>query len=135
MDSRTFLDFLPTNFRHEKAFLIQNNLTNFEKQGLLIFEKLVSKTAKSLKSAFNYPNNFKNEGFKKYFFEDPNAKLEGLNKGIWNVSVLSLLKELTSAIKENRKLKHGSTFEDGLKNQLVVDSVMQSTKDRKWIDI
>ena len=31
MDSRTFLDFLPTNFRHEKAFLIQNNLTNFEK--------------------------------------------------------------------------------------------------------
>ena len=77
----------------------------------------------------------KNEGFKKYFFEDPNAKLEGLNKGIWNVSVLSLLKELTSAIKENRKLKHGSTFEDGLKNQLVVDSVMQSTKDRKWIDI
>ena len=31
MDSRTFLDFLPTNFRHEKAFLIQNNLTNCEK--------------------------------------------------------------------------------------------------------
>ena len=31
MDSRTFLDFLPTNFRHEKAFFIQNNLTNFEK--------------------------------------------------------------------------------------------------------
>ncbi len=31
MESRTFLDFLPTNFRHEKAFLIQNNLTNFEK--------------------------------------------------------------------------------------------------------
>ncbi len=31
MDSRTFLDFLPINFRHEKAFFIQNNLTNFEK--------------------------------------------------------------------------------------------------------
>ena len=31
MDSRTFLDFLPTNFRHEKAFFIQNNLTNFDK--------------------------------------------------------------------------------------------------------
>ena len=31
MESRTFLDFLPTNFRHEKAFFIQNNLTNFDK--------------------------------------------------------------------------------------------------------
>jgi len=31
MESKTFLDFLPTNFRHEKAFFIQNKLTNFEK--------------------------------------------------------------------------------------------------------
>ena len=27
-------------------------------------------------------------------------QLEGLNKGIWNISVLSLLRELVSAIKE-----------------------------------
>jgi len=31
MESKTFLDFLPTNFRHEKSFFIQNNLTYFEK--------------------------------------------------------------------------------------------------------
>ena len=31
MESKTFLDFLPTNFRHEKSFFIKNNLTNFEK--------------------------------------------------------------------------------------------------------
>ena len=31
MGSKTFLDFLPTNFRHEKSFFIQNNLTEFEK--------------------------------------------------------------------------------------------------------
>ena len=31
MESVTFLDFLPTNFRHEKSFFIQNNLTEFEK--------------------------------------------------------------------------------------------------------
>ncbi len=31
MESKTFLDFLPTNFRHEKSFLIKNNLTDFEK--------------------------------------------------------------------------------------------------------
>ena len=31
MDSKTFLDFLPNNFRHEKSFFIQNNLTDFKK--------------------------------------------------------------------------------------------------------
>jgi hypothetical protein len=31
MENKSFLDFLPTNFRHEKSFFIQNNLTNFEK--------------------------------------------------------------------------------------------------------
>ena len=35
MESRTFLDFLPTNFRHEKSFLIQNNLTDFKKLSVL----------------------------------------------------------------------------------------------------
>ena len=30
MKSKNFLDFLPTNFRHEKSFFIQNNLSNFE---------------------------------------------------------------------------------------------------------
>ena len=61
--------------------------------------------------------------------------LEGLNKGIWNISVLSLLRELVSAIKENRPLDHGSTFQDGLKNQIVVDAVQESTIKRKWIDL
>ena len=31
MELKTFLDFLPTNFRHEKSFFIQNKLTEFEK--------------------------------------------------------------------------------------------------------
>ena len=31
MGSKTFLDYFPTNFRHEKSFFIQNNLTDFEK--------------------------------------------------------------------------------------------------------
>ena len=31
MESKTFLDFLPTHFRHEKSFFIQNNLTDLEK--------------------------------------------------------------------------------------------------------
>ena len=35
MESKTFLDFLPTNFRHEKSFFIKNNLTDFEKLSIL----------------------------------------------------------------------------------------------------
>ena len=31
MESKPFLDFLPTNFRHEKSFFIQNHLNDFEK--------------------------------------------------------------------------------------------------------
>ena len=31
MERKTFLDFLPTNFRHEKSFFVQKNLTDFEK--------------------------------------------------------------------------------------------------------
>ena len=31
MERKTFLDFLPANFRHEKSFFIQNNLADFEK--------------------------------------------------------------------------------------------------------
>ena len=31
MKGKAFLDFLPTNFRHEKSFFIDNNLTDFEK--------------------------------------------------------------------------------------------------------
>ena len=30
MESKPFLDFLPTNFRHEKSFFIQQNLSDFE---------------------------------------------------------------------------------------------------------
>ena len=31
MESKTFLDILPSNFRHEKSFFVQNNFTDFEK--------------------------------------------------------------------------------------------------------
>ena len=31
MEIKKFLDFLPSNFRHEKTFFIQNNITDFEK--------------------------------------------------------------------------------------------------------
>ncbi|WP_207633083.1 Gfo/Idh/MocA family protein [Devosia aurantiaca] len=66
---------------------------------------------------------------------DPNAALPGLNKGIWNVSVVAALRELTAAIAEGRKLRAGATFFDGLANQRVLDAVKQSTSTRAWVDL
>lgn len=66
---------------------------------------------------------------------DPNAAFPGLNKGIWNVSVVDALRELTSAISEKRRLRAGATFFDGLANQRVLDAVKQSTAIRAWVDL
>ena len=35
MPFKTFLDFLPLNFRHEKAFLSQNNFSDYKKLSML----------------------------------------------------------------------------------------------------
>ncbi|MFW5654018.1 MAG: Gfo/Idh/MocA family protein [Roseicyclus sp.] len=67
--------------------------------------------------------------------DDPAARLPGLNKGIWNVSVLGALRELTAAIAEERALARGATFVDGLRNQMVLDAVIASTASRAWVDL
>lgn len=74
-------------------------------------------------------------GFQDITVPDPNAERTGLNKGIWNVSVLAALTELTAAITENRALKQGATFVDGLRNQAVLDAVQAATKSRAWVDL
>lgn len=73
--------------------------------------------------------------FEEITASDPNAALPGLNKGIWNVSVVAALRELTSAIAKGRKLRAGATFFDGLANQFVLDAVKQSTATRAWVDL
>lgn len=75
------------------------------------------------------------QGFEEITVADPNASLPGLNKGIWNISVLGALRELTSAIAENRALRRGATFVDGLRNQMVLDAVIASTASRRWEDL
>ena len=66
---------------------------------------------------------------------DPNADLDGIGKGIWNVSFVALMQELTAAIREGRDLHNGATFEDGLKTQIAMDAVRQSSEERRWIDL
>lgn len=75
------------------------------------------------------------ESFEDISVEDPNASLAGLNKGIWNVSVLAALRELIDAIEQGRNLERGASFVDGLRNQMVLDAVIASTKSRKWEDL
>ena len=66
---------------------------------------------------------------------DPNADLPGINKGIWNVSFVRLIQEVTSAIREGRAPQAGATFADGLKCQQMMDAVRQSSIDRHWITL
>lgn len=75
------------------------------------------------------------EAFEDITVDDPNAALPGVNKGIWNVSVVAAMRELASAFAEKRALKEGATFLDGWKNQLVLDAVLQSTTERRWINL
>lgn len=66
---------------------------------------------------------------------DPSEALPGLNKGIWNVSVVGALREFAAAIEGRRDLRQGATFADGLANQRVVDAVKQSGETRAWVDL
>ncbi|WP_116133432.1 Gfo/Idh/MocA family protein [Tropicimonas sp. IMCC34043] len=72
------------------------------------------------------------KGFTEITEADPAAALPGLNKGIWNVSVLAALRELVAAISDARPLHRGATFLDGVRNQQVLDAVLTSTRSRSW---
>lgn len=66
---------------------------------------------------------------------DPNADLAGVGKGIWNVSYVALMQELVEAIATGRPVREGATFEDGWRNQRVLDAVKRSGVERRWIEL
>lgn len=66
---------------------------------------------------------------------DPNASLPGINSGIWNVSFVGLMQEFCASIREKRPLQAGATFADGLRNQIIMDAVIESWKARRWVTI
>ncbi len=66
---------------------------------------------------------------------DPNADLEGIGKGIWNVSFVALMQELNAAIREKRSLGWGATFADGHQCQVAMDAVRRSSQERRWVDL
>jgi predicted dehydrogenase len=64
---------------------------------------------------------------------DPNASLPGINKGIWNVSVVGMMNEIVAAIREGRQTQTAATFVDGLKCQIAMDAIRQSSVERRTI--
>jgi predicted dehydrogenase len=75
------------------------------------------------------------EDFQDMSETDPNASLPGINKGIWNVSVVAMIGEMINAIREQRRTQTAATFEDGLYCQIAMDAVRQSSKERRWVNL
>ncbi len=73
------------------------------------------------------------EDFQDVSESDPNASLPGIGKGIWNVSFVGLIQEVTAAIREGRPVRQGATFADGWRCQLVMDAIRRSSQERRWI--
>ena len=75
------------------------------------------------------------EDFQDVSLRDPNAGLPGIGSGIWNVSFVALMEELTGAIREGRPLAWGATFDDGHQCQIAMDALRQSSRERRWVAV
>ncbi|MDE2748801.1 MAG: Gfo/Idh/MocA family oxidoreductase [Chloroflexota bacterium] len=75
------------------------------------------------------------EDFEDMSLRDRNADLPGIGPGIWNVSFVALMEELTAAIREGRPLAWGASFADGHQCQLAMDALRQSSRERRWISL
>jgi len=91
MESKPFLDFLPTNFRHEKSFFIQNNLSEFEKLSNLSDQDINEIQRKSSLCTFNNLKKIRAIAiFKKEIGISPPQAYLLLHCGISSIKSLSL---------------------------------------------
>ena len=91
MESKSFLDFLPTNFRHEKSFFIQNNLTDLEKISNLSDSDINEIQRKSQLCTFNNLKKIRTIAiFKKEISISPPEAYVLLHCGIGSIKSLSL---------------------------------------------
>ena len=91
MERKTFLDFLPTNFRHEKSFFVQKNLTDFEKLSNLSDSDLNKIQRKSQLCTFNNLKKIRAIAiFKKEISISPPEAYLLLHCGIGSIKSLSL---------------------------------------------
>ena len=90
MEIKEFLDFLPTNFRHEKSFFIQNKLTDFEKLSNLSDSDINEIQRKSKLCTFNNLKKIRTIAlFKKEISISPHHAYLLLHCGIGSIKSLS----------------------------------------------
>ena len=91
MKIKKFLDFLPSNFRHEKSFFIQNNLTDLEKLSNLSDSDINEIQRKSQLCTFNNLKKIRTIAiFKKEISISPPEAYLLLHCGIGSIKTLSL---------------------------------------------
>ncbi len=91
MEIKPFLDFLPTNFRHEKSFFIQNNLTDFGKLSNLSDSDINKIQRKSKLCTLNNLKKIRAIAiFKKEIAISPTEAYLLLHCGIGSIKALSL---------------------------------------------
>ena len=91
MELKKFLDFLPTNFRHEKSFLIQHNLADFEKLSNLSDSEIYEIQRKSQLCTLNNLKKIRAIAiFKKELAIPPPKSYLLLHCGIGSIKSLSL---------------------------------------------
>ena len=91
MEIKKFLDFLPTNFRHEKSFFIQNNITDFEKLSNLSDSEINEIQRKSQLCTLNNLKKIRAIAiFKKEISISPSEAYLLLHCGIGSIKSLSL---------------------------------------------
>ena len=116
MALKTFLDFLPQNYRHEKSYLVQNNLLNFDKLSNLSDSDINNIQKKSPLCTLNNLNKIRAIAiFKREIKISPTEAYLLLHCGISSIESLSRLSsfELEKRIKRlERKLgvKTGATI-------------------------
>ena len=103
MGRETFLDFLPTNFRHEKSFFIQNNLTDVDKLSNLSDLEINKIQRKSSLCTFNNLKKIRAIAiFKKEIGISPPQAYLLLHCGISSIKSLSLSTPYELEIKVRR---------------------------------
>ena len=91
MEIKKFLDFLPSNYRHEKSFFIQNNLTDLEKISNLSDSDINEIQRKSQLCTFNNLKKIRTIAiFKKEISISPPEAYLLLHCGIGSIKTLSL---------------------------------------------
>jgi len=92
---------------------------------------LVLDGEETLSGALGYSRSFEDLSL-----PDSALKISILPNNIWARSFYHLARETVQALREDRaEIAHAATFADGVRCQEVLDAVMRSNEERRWVDV